>query len=63
MVARRGRSSAGRRGPSMPGFADVLTDAQVVELLKYARARFTTLPAWSDLEARVRRIREGKDQS
>ncbi|MFL4979469.1 MAG: c-type cytochrome [Xanthobacteraceae bacterium] len=54
---------AGRRGPSMPGFADVLTDAQVVELLKYARARFTTLPAWSDLEARVRRIREGKDQS
>jgi mono/diheme cytochrome c family protein len=53
----------GQRGPSMPGFADVLTDSQLAELLNYARARFTSLPAWSDLEARIRRIREGKDQS
>jgi len=54
---------AGERGALMPGFADVFSDAQIAELLAYVRARFSSAPAWSDLDGRVRRIGEGKDNS
>jgi len=52
---------ASGRGPSMPGFAGTLDDAQIAEVIAYARSRFSTQPAWSGLEARVRGIREGKE--
>jgi mono/diheme cytochrome c family protein len=48
----------GERGPIMPGFADALTDQQVVVLAGYVRAHFTDLPAWPDLATRVSQIRE-----
>jgi hypothetical protein len=47
----------------MPGFAGALTDDQVAQLLAYARKRFSAQPAWGDLPNRVRRVRDGKDQS
>jgi mono/diheme cytochrome c family protein len=53
----------GRSGPLMPGFNGALTDDQIAQVLAYARQRFSTQPAWSDLTNRVRRMRDGKDQS
>ena len=50
----------GERGPYMPGYAGSLNDAQVAAVLSYMRARFTAEPAWADVAADVRRIREGK---
>jgi mono/diheme cytochrome c family protein len=47
-----------RRGPLMPGFADGLTDAQVVEVLSYARARFTDRPVWRKLDQQVATARK-----
>ena len=44
----------------MPGYAGSLNDAQVAAVLSYMRARFTAEPAWADVAADVRRIREGK---
>jgi mono/diheme cytochrome c family protein len=56
------RPAEGERGALMPGFSATLTDGQIAEVVGYARSRFSTQPAWSDLEQRVRRMREGKDQ-
>ena len=43
---------------SMPGFGSTLSNTQVAELLRYLRATFAPdLPAWSDLEATIERIR------
>jgi mono/diheme cytochrome c family protein len=57
------RPPDGRRGVTMPGFATAPGDAQIAGLMAYIRARFTTEPAWSNLEDEVRRIRQGKEQS
>ncbi len=46
------------RGPKMPPFADILTDAQVAHALAYARARYTDQPAWPQLEKAVRKVRK-----
>jgi len=43
--------------PVMPGYAGAMTDAQVVELAKFLRARFTGEPPWDGLEAIVREAR------
>jgi mono/diheme cytochrome c family protein len=51
---------AGERGPWMPGFADVLTDAQVASVVTYLRARFADRPAWTGVEQDVHHIREDK---
>ena len=48
----------GRRGPLMPGFADALTDAQVADVLSYARSRFTDRPAWRKLDRKVAHARK-----
>jgi mono/diheme cytochrome c family protein len=46
------------RGPAMPGFADILTDQQIADLLGYARAHFTDASPWPDLTAEVSAIRK-----
>jgi mono/diheme cytochrome c family protein len=51
---------AGEPGPWMPGFADSLTDSQVVALLGYLRARFTDRPAWVATDQDVQQIRQDK---
>jgi len=42
----------------MPGFAASLSDTQVGVLAAYLRASFTELPAWTDIEPALRRVRE-----
>jgi mono/diheme cytochrome c family protein len=46
------------RGPKMPPFSDILTDAQVAETLAYARARFTDRTGWPRLERAVVKARK-----
>jgi hypothetical protein len=41
----------------MPGFAAVLTEPQVVDLVAYLRAHFTSGPAWDDIAAALRRTK------
>jgi mono/diheme cytochrome c family protein len=45
----------------MPGFAAELTDPQVARLVEYLRANFSGGPAWTNVEAEVRRAREEGD--
>lgn len=52
------RSSLSRDLGAMPAFADHLDDAQVVELVRYLRARFASEAGpWEDLPATVARVR------
>jgi mono/diheme cytochrome c family protein len=44
-------------GPYMPGFADLLSDEQVVAITAYVRERFSTKPAWPDIPAVVQAAR------
>ena len=44
-------------GPVMPGFAAVLSDKQLGDLIDYLRASFTDRPAFAGLEAAVRNAR------
>lgn len=48
----------GASGPTMPAYADMLSDQQVQELAAYLRARFTDKPAWPDLPAAVAEARK-----
>ncbi len=44
---------------AMPGFRDSLSDAQISELMRYARRRFASdQPAWTDLDATISRVRK-----
>jgi mono/diheme cytochrome c family protein len=47
----------------MPGFADMLIDAQVVALMTYLRSSFSDRPIWDDLEGTVRRVRRSAEGS
>ena len=47
----------GEAAPYMPAFAATLTDAQTAAVAALVRRRYTNLPAWSDIEARVRDAR------
>ncbi len=38
-------------GPYMPAFEDTLTKAQIADLARYIRARFSDESEWSDIEA------------
>jgi mono/diheme cytochrome c family protein len=49
---------AGATGPTMPAFADMLSDRQVQQLANYLRARFTDKPAWSNVEAAAAEARK-----
>lgn len=58
------RSTLSRRVGAMPAFADHYDDAQVVELVRYLRARFAAdRPAWGGLETTVARIRSSLARS
>jgi mono/diheme cytochrome c family protein len=48
------------RGPFMPGFAGVLTEAQTVALLGYLRSHFADKPAWAGVEEAVRRAAQNQ---
>ena len=48
----------GTTAPIMPGFEGALSDAQIVELAAWMRARFTRKPAWRDMEATLRKARQ-----
>ena len=48
-------------GRSMPGFATALSNAQIIELMHYARARFGgSAPPWTDVEEEVHKARRGR---
>ncbi|GJD96230.1 c-type cytochrome [Methylobacterium iners] len=57
-VLRGIRPPEGAAGAIMPGYAEMLTDGQVADLLDYLRARFSDAPPWTDLERKVREVRE-----
>jgi len=42
--------AAGDRSPIMPGFHGSLSDAQMADLFRYLRSRFSDKPAWENLE-------------
>lgn len=48
----------GASGPTMPAYADMLSDQQVQELAAYLRTRFTDKPAWPDISAAVAQARK-----
>ncbi len=52
-------ASDGRSGPIMPGFANVLSDSQIADLLAYLRARFGNKPAWSEVDKTIADARNG----
>jgi mono/diheme cytochrome c family protein len=47
----------GTVGSIMPAFADTLNDAQIAEVVRYLRARFSSGPQWSDIGDTIGRIR------
>ncbi len=47
----------GHSGPYMPAYASALTDQQVAALAAYVRARYSDLPAWTDIAAAIRDAR------
>jgi mono/diheme cytochrome c family protein len=56
------QSPAGRGGPTMPGFGDMLSDRQIAGVVAYLRARFTDKPPWPGLEQAVAQGRQGKGE-
>ena len=51
------RPVEGERSPIMPGFAASMSDAQIASLSRYLRSRFSSAPAWSDIENTVAEAR------
>jgi mono/diheme cytochrome c family protein len=47
----------GSVGAIMPAFADTLNDAQIVEIVRYLRARFSSAPQWTDIGDEIARLR------
>jgi len=43
--------------PAMPGFGAALSDGQVADLVRFVRARYSSRPPWTDIEADVRAAR------
>ena len=43
--------------PAMPGFAEALSDGQVADIVRFVRARYSSRPPWTDIEADVRAAR------
>lgn len=46
-------------GPFMPPFRGAFDDRRLTALLAYVRAHFSSRPAWSDLDAKIHRLRRG----
>jgi len=51
------RPVEGERSPIMPGFAASMSDAQIVALLNFLRARFSNQPPWDGVEKTVENAR------
>jgi mono/diheme cytochrome c family protein len=49
----------GEQSPIMPGFAGVLTDAQMAALAGYLRRRFSDQPQWQNVDDDIRAARSG----
>jgi len=47
------RPVEGERSPIMPGFASSMNDDQIAALLNYLRTRFSSQPAWTNVEKTV----------
>jgi mono/diheme cytochrome c family protein len=47
----------GSVGAIMPAFADTLNDAQIVEIVRYLRARFSSAPQWTGIGDETARLR------
>ena len=47
----------GTSAPIMPGFDGALSDAQILDLARWMRARFTRKGPWPDLEESLRKAR------
>ena len=52
-------AAEGEHSPIMPAFADVLTDEQLTELIRYVRVRFSNKPQWSNIAKDIRDVRTG----
>ena len=50
------------RGPLMPALAASLTDAQIADVLSYARSRFTDRPPWQKPSKAVHTARKAEPQ-
>jgi mono/diheme cytochrome c family protein len=50
----------GEASAVMPGFANILSDRQVAELLAYMRDRFSDAPAWEGVAEMTRKTRSGE---
>ncbi len=48
-----------RQSAIMPGFADMLTDQQVANLISYVRAKFSNKPPWGDIDKDIRNAKSG----
>jgi mono/diheme cytochrome c family protein len=48
-----------QHGPIMPGFANVMTDRQVADLVAYLRSRFGNKPPWTAIDKDVADARSG----
>jgi mono/diheme cytochrome c family protein len=51
------RPPIGALGKSMPALGQQMTEAEMVSLVKFLRARYTTRPAWSGVEKAVKEAR------
>jgi mono/diheme cytochrome c family protein len=52
----------GEAGPSMPGFRGAFSDAQLIALLHYLHAHYSSGPAWTDVETTLRDIRRARER-
>jgi len=48
---------SGEAGAIMPGFGSALTDAQIVAVVEYARARFSDAPHWTNVADTLQKVR------
>jgi mono/diheme cytochrome c family protein len=52
----------GQSGPTMPGFASVLTDTQVAAVANFLRQEIAGKERWAKLEETVQKMRKGSDK-
>jgi mono/diheme cytochrome c family protein len=54
------RQPEGIAGPFMPGFADILTEAQIRDVAGYVRSNFSGKPDWGGLTEALRQPAAGR---
>ncbi len=52
------RPPTGALGKSMPALGQQMSEAEMVSLVKFMRARYATRPAWSGVEKSVKEARQ-----